>query len=404
MKILQIGPTPPEIGGETTGGVATHLWGLSTHLAKRGHQVAILDGSFLNPPEIPVVKDGVRIYGLSKALILKQLPSILPNLPTIYRLKKHFKGLIGIRGIVMNFYYYDYVFHHFRPDVIHVHHLESRFAFAYFACNGKTPIVTTVHSFNTIKFLRPALADKYRELISKNIKLTSSLIFPSGFISQELDALFDDYFNGKRWIITNPIDVAQYHLISKEYARAKIGVLDEGPIILFVGNLVRKKGVYTIVEAVTILQDKGFKGRIFIVGDGLERRGLEDFISANSITHIVKLEGVKCFPELLYYYNAADLFVMPSLSEGWGYVFGEAMLCGTPVIGTDTPGIRDAIANEACSILIKPNDPGALAEAIEKGLNKKWDREKVIEFALSFSWEKSIRKFEKIYEGLIAKL
>jgi teichuronic acid biosynthesis glycosyltransferase TuaC len=116
------------------------------------------------------------------------------------------------------------------------------------------------------------------------------------------------------------------------------------------------------------------------------------------------LEGVKCFPELLYYYNAADLFVMPSLSEGWGYVFGEAMLCGTPVIGTDTPGIRDAIANEACSILIKPNDPGALAEAIEKGLNKKWDREKVIEFALSFSWEKSIRKFEKIYEGLIAKL
>ena len=397
MRILQVGPIPPEVGGKTVGGVATHVWDLSIHLAKRGHEVAILADNFHNPTEIPVIKEGVKIYGFSKSSILKHVPSVLLNLSATYKLKKHFGDLIGITGVIANFSYYKYVFHHFSPDVVHVHHLESRFPFAYFASEGKIPIVTTIHSFNTIKFLDETASEKYCQLIEKNIKLDNYLIFPSKFISDELDELFRSSFKGKRWIITNPIDISRYYSIPKDKARSKMRIRDEGPIILFVGNLVKKKGIYVLVEATTILRHKGFKGKILIVGDGEERKKLEEFIKANSIEGIVSVEGAKYLPELLYYYNAADLFVMPSLSEGWGYVFGEAMLCGVPVIGTDTPGIRDVLTNKNCSILVKPNDPITLAEAIEKGLNKKWDKERIIKYAQTFSWEKRMKEFEKVY-------
>ena len=134
MKILQVGPIPPEVGGRTTGGVATHAWELSINLAKSGHEVAILADNFPNPPQSPITKDGVKIYGssISRALILKQSASILLNLSTLIKLKRHFEGIVGIRGIIRYLCYYDYVFHHFNPEVIHVHHLERRFPFAYF--------------------------------------------------------------------------------------------------------------------------------------------------------------------------------------------------------------------------------------------------------------------------------
>ena len=86
MKILQVGPIPPEIGGKTVGGVATHVWDLSRHLAKRGHEVAVLADNFLNTPAIPIIKDGVKVYGFSKAFVLKLLPSVLSNSITIYNL------------------------------------------------------------------------------------------------------------------------------------------------------------------------------------------------------------------------------------------------------------------------------------------------------------------------------
>lgn len=397
MKILQIGPIPPEVGGKTVGGVATHVWDLSRHLVKRGHEVAILADNFPSHPQIPLVKEGVKIYGFSKISILKRLHLILPNLYTIYKLRKHLRDLIGITWLITNFCFYKYVINRFVPDIIHIHHLESRFPFAYFASKGKIPIVTTIHSFNAVKFLNQTTSERYRQLIEKNINLSSYLIFPSKFISDELDGLFRGSFKGKRWIITNPIDISRYYPISKDKARSKIGMHDKGPIILFVGNLNKKKGIYVLVETAIILRHKGLKYKVLIVGGGEEKKKLEEFIKANSVEDTVSLEGVKYLPELLYYYNAADLFVMPSLSEGWGYVFGEAMLCGVPVIGTDTPGIRDVLTNENCSILVKPNDPIVLAEEINKGLDKNWDKEQIIKYAQTFSWEKRIKEFEKVY-------
>lgn len=397
MKILQVGPIPPEIGGKTVGGVATHVWDLSMHLAKRGHNVAILADNFLNTPAIPIIKDGVKVYGFSKAFVLKLLPSVLSNSITIYKLKKHFRDLIGITGVIPNFCYYKYVLHHFRPNIIHVHHLETRFPFAYFVSKGKVPVVTTAHSFNTVKFFDERTSEKYRRLLADNIRISKYLIFPSKFISEELDELFHVPFKGKRWVMTNPIDTSRYYPIPKDEARSKIGISDNGSVILFVGNLMKKKGIYTLVEAAAILRDKGVQCRILIVGDGEERKKLEEFIKAKSVEAIVSLEGLKYLPELLYYYNAADLFVMPSTSESWGLVYVEAMSCGIPVIGTNVTAIPEVISSDEYGFRVPLHDSTALADTIQKALFKNWNSNKILEYARSFSWEKRINEFDNVY-------
>ena len=69
---------------------------------------------------------------------------------------------------------------------------------------------------------------------------------------------------------------------------------------------------------------------------------------------MVRIEGVKQYPELLYYYNAADLFVVPSLSESFGLVYIEAMACGVPSIGTDVTAIPEVISSEDYGFLVPP--------------------------------------------------
>jgi len=401
VRILEVGPIPPEVGGSITGGVATHTWGLSTHLAKRGHEVAILADNFSNPPQVPVVKDSVRIYGFSKALILRHLPSVWLNIPTLIKLERHFKGLCSIRGIIADLCYYDYVLHHFKPHIIHAHHIEYRFPFAHFVSKRRVSLVTSVHSISSIKLSTPTQSQRYYRLVADNLKLSQDLIFVSKSLERECKELFQNY-RAKSCVINNPIDTTRYYSVDKDKARQRVGLPSEIPILLFVGKLIKTKGIYTLLKAIKILKEKGKELKIVIVGDGPERSGIEDFIAKNGIGDIVKVEGQKQYPELLYYYNAADLFVMPSFSEGFAIVYLEALACGIPAIGIK--GLADeSIPSEDYGFLIPRGDARELAKAIERGLNKAWDREKIVTYARSFDWDKRIAEFEKVYKEIKAK-
>jgi glycosyltransferase involved in cell wall biosynthesis len=108
--------------------------------------------------------------------------------------------------------------------------------------------------------------------------------------------------------------------------------------------------------------------------------------------------------ELASFYNAADVFVLPSKSgEGLPLVSLEAMACGLPVVATDIGGIRE-IVPEAYGKFVPPNSPDAMAEAIlelshpdlrpvKQGLRA------IVEER--FSWEKNVERLTEIYEQLI---
>ena len=397
MRILQVGPIPPEIGGRTVGGVATHVWDLSRHLVKRGHDVAILADNFPNPPEIPVIKEGVRIYGFSKTFILKHLPLALLSPLAIYKLKKHFGDLMGIIPIVAFFSYYKYILKHFNPDIIHIHHIEYRFPFAYFASKSHTTLITSVHGFHSIKFTPTDQSQRNYRLIVRNLNLARYLILNSKSVEKELHEYFGEY-NGKYWLGINAIDMEKYYPVDKNYAREKVGLPLEVPIVLFASRLQKRKGVYTFLKAISLCKRKNLDLIAVIIGNGEEREGVQNFIAKNELEDVVRLERTK--PDLLYYYNAADLFVLPSFHEDFGLMYLEAMACGTPVIGTIGVS-KEIIPSEDYGFRVPVNDSKALAEAIEKGLRKKWNKEKIINHACCFSWDKRIVEYEKIYEKIM---
>lgn len=135
-----------------------------------------------------------------------------------------------------------------------------------------------------------------------------------------------------------------------------------GPVrLLYVGRLDRVKGVPYLVEALDRLTDRdGRRYELTIVGDGSKRDEYERQCASKSLTDVVEFVGWQ--DDVVHYYEAADVFVLPSLSEGQPTVLMEAQACGLPVVTTDVGGAR---AVTGAGRTVPPRDPGALADAIE---------------------------------------
>ncbi|MFQ5639515.1 MAG: glycosyltransferase [bacterium] len=402
MRILQVGPVPADIGGNTFGGVATHVWDLSRHLAEQGHSVAILADNFHSPAALPVVEKGVNIYGFCNRLVFKCLFKGSLHLSHIYLLKKRCQDLITLRWAMAQYCLYDYVLHHFKPDVIHVHHLEIRFPFADFIVKGRVPIVTTIHSLHAITFGHPTLAERYRELVKCNFKRSDNLIF----VSKSMKSEFNNYIGEldcHSWVILNPINTSGFYQMDRTEARVKVGLPKKIPVVLFVGSLTKRKGEYTLLEALKILTDSDIYLKAMIIGDGPEARGVDNYIKEKNLFDIVTRIDRLTQEELLLYYNAADLFVLPSTSESFGLVYIESMLCGTPAIGVNATAIPEVIPSKDYGFLVPQEDAKSLANAIKLGFQTHWENEKIIAYAKSFGWNKNIHKFEEIYSEVTCK-
>ena len=104
--------------------------------------------------------------------------------------------------------------------------------------------------------------------------------------------------------------------------------------------------------------------------------------------------------ELPAWYNAADLFVYPSLYEGFGLPPLEAMACGCPVITSNTSSLPEVVGD--AGIMVDPHDVDALADAMERVLTDESLREDMrrrgLERAKRFSWQRSAREMWDIYE------
>ncbi len=150
--------------------------------------------------------------------------------------------------------------------------------------------------------------------------------------------------------------------------------------ILFVGRLTQAKGVDILLKAVKILKNKyGRNLKIAIVGDGELEENLNNLTVELGVNKEVKFLGVrKNIKELM---DSAKIFILPSRSEGFGIVIIEAMSNMLPVIATNVGGIPELIENGKEGILSPPEDPKALAQAMNSLLENEELREKLSQAA-----------------------
>lgn len=139
-------------------------------------------------------------------------------------------------------------------------------------------------------------------------------------------------------------------------------------IVLTVARLTQQKSIDTLIDALAILRARGYDVRLKIVGDGPERAALEQHARDCKVHEYVEFLGALPQAELPAHYANAAVFVLPSIREGVGLVFAEALLCGTPIIGTASGGVTDIIRDDETGLLVPERDARALADAIERVL------------------------------------
>ena len=144
-----------------------------------------------------------------------------------------------------------------------------------------------------------------------------------------------------------------------------------GQLLLSVGRLQRRKGHDLAIAAMAALREEFPDLRYVIVGDGAERRRLEELIAENRLEERIHLAGEVSEDELPAYYTAADIFLLPNRLdgadvEGFGIVFLEAASSEKPVIGGSSGGVPEAVADGQTGLLVSGTDRSELADAIRR--------------------------------------
>jgi len=151
-------------------------------------------------------------------------------------------------------------------------------------------------------------------------------------------------------------------------SRAAFGCPDGVPILLFVGRLIEMKGVHELLTAVAGLFART-SGHLLIAGDGPERAALQRRAAALGLTGSVTFAGHLAPDRMQAAYAAADLFVLPSRSEGFPYAILEAMAAGLPIVTTAIRGMADHLRDRVNGRLVMPGDVRALTEALDAVLS-----------------------------------
>jgi glycosyltransferase involved in cell wall biosynthesis len=144
-------------------------------------------------------------------------------------------------------------------------------------------------------------------------------------------------------------------------------VAPEDKVMLTVGRLdttERLKGIDQVIEIIPRLLERYPSLKYLIVGDGSDRPRLEAKVATLGLSDRVIFAGQIPENEKVAHYNLADVYVMPSIGEGFGIVLIEAAACGLPVIGSQADGSREALLEGRLGRLVEPGNQVELFEAL----------------------------------------
>jgi glycosyltransferase involved in cell wall biosynthesis len=115
----------------------------------------------------------------------------------------------------------------------------------------------------------------------------------------------------------------------------------------------------------------------------------------------VSLPGNQSNEKLNLWYNAADVSCLSSCREGWPNVLMESLACGTPVVATRVGGVPEVITSSAYGVLVDPNVP-EFAKGMESALRNKWDREAIVRYARTRTWNEVAAEMESFFAEQMA--
>jgi len=328
MKVLQVGKFyPPHMGG-----IETHVQVLSRELQKRVNVEVLVASETKDEEEF--WDDRVKVTRVGTRLKLSGAP-LCPGLSSKIRRAK--------------------------ADLVHLHLPNPPAILSYLASGHRGQVIATYHS-DIVR--QQFLAKAFDPILRLFLRKCAAIIATSEKYVKTSPVL-SDYVDRCR-IIPYGIPIKQFSTYdSVEIARIR---KQYGPrLIISVGRLIYYKGFMHLIDAM-----RNIDGHLLIVGDGHLREDLENRARANNVFHKITFLGEVHNDDTVPYYHAADVFALASIarSEAFGIVQLEAMTCGKPVVNTDLDsGVPWVSLHEQTGLTVPPNDPLALAGAINKLLD-----------------------------------
>ena len=409
IRVLYIGPIPAEVGGQSSGGVATLCWGLATQAYKNGYEVYI--GTEVNSS---YNKNGVEVISLPSGSKLKKAAYALCFYVTN---RKKLKGLDFLTWrekveVLYKAYLLKGILKSVKPDLIHVLRMLENAIFSLNIINDCPPIVVTDNGIGTVyEYSFHELYKIKRKVLLLNrikqiLKAASCIISVSQFSKSSLLNTLSLSSSLKVKSVLNPVSTDKWQFLDREWAKRVTG-LDDKKVILFcaVHFPIEIKGLDILLK--TIASDKNLSRsyNVLIITNEEVKVYTQNFIKANNIERVTIL-GPQTWDELVKYYNAADIFVMPSKLEGIATVYYESLLAGVPVIGfsrniEELEKVLGIYVGEKFDAY--KEDEKSLAEKIQRVLNTDFNRlllrKKVLE---NLSWDTKFHEFDSIYRDIMS--
>lgn len=325
--------------GVHDGGTERHIKELASFLFKRDHDVSILtrSGALVNE-----LKEIATVYTVSKNYFESDF-SFEDFRVYIHTLLFVFKALCRLFLLHLSGRKFD---------IISVHFVTESLVAQIFRFFTRTPYLFVMEGYTDLeaRFARKA-----------NVCMASS--------QHEVDECYKNY-GFKPVLKPHSIDVAGFSGRIKS-SQVKNEIFGKGKrILLSVCRLEPRKDLVTLLEAMRILKNSGFSDmQAVIVGEGIQGDFLKNKCRQMGLGDMVRFAGRVSDDDLPSYYSSADIFVLPTLYEGFGIVYLEAMAVGLPIVSTLVGAVPEVV--DGAGILIEHKNPGLLAKKIEELLSDK---------------------------------
>ena len=297
-------------------------------------------------------------------------------------------------------------------DLVHSHYWLS-------ACVGerleglwRVPHVVTFHTLALVKGLAGS-DDESQERERVEIEVAQGANSLVAFTNEERETLVREYGASATGISIAPggVDLERFKPGYQAGARQRLGLAQDEMVVLYVGRLEPFKGAELVLRAVAQMRRQE-RLKLVVVGGGGEEdpevARLQHLAGELGIRSHVQWHNACPQEQLPDYYVAADVCVVPSYHESFGFVSLEAMACGTPVIAAPVGGLATLVLDGRTGRLVSEHTPEAFAGCLEdvladEELRRRWGRA-AREWACQFPWSRAATEVLGVYERAISAM